>query len=71
MEQSEPRIIQARFEGKCAKCNGKIAPLSSIIHYPSTKETYHAGCGREAYQTFWSVRLHTAVAAYNALQNIL
>jgi hypothetical protein len=71
MNTSEPQLIVARFAGKCAKCNSGIAPSSVIIHYPETKETYHAGCGREAYQNYWSQRLYAATVAYNAIQTIL
>jgi len=70
MEQNEPRILQARFAGVCAKCGKAIMPQENIIHWAEHKATYHAGCGREAYQTFWFQRLYTATQAYNALQLI-
>lgn len=64
-QDNSPRVMQARFNGKCHKCCGAIEAGSAMVYVPEKKETYHTGCGREAYYEHWHSKLIEASRAIN------
>lgn len=50
---NDPRWVEARFPGKCARCGASIAKGARAFFYPSSRSLYCAGdCGDEASADF-------------------
>jgi hypothetical protein len=59
----DPRWIEARYDGTCAKCSGPVKVGERALWYPNGRKLYCAPCGEPAH-----ARFHAEVAdelAYN------
>jgi hypothetical protein len=49
-----PRMINARFDSKCARCRTDISKGNNCYYWPTEKRVYCYACGEADYSTFFS-----------------
>ncbi len=48
--KNDPKLMKAKYSGKCKKCGKPIPPGEPIIYWPATHEAFHKACGEDDYR---------------------